>query len=147
MFLLLALRRAIMPSLAKASRENGSTTSQGQPLHVPPLGSAQGHHALLGKGVQGEWVHHKPGPASPCSSSWLCAGPSCPPWQRRPGRMGPPQARASLSMFLLLALRRAIMPSLAKASRENGSTPFWLMTTKVFPFSLVQTFFFSSIIF
>mmetsp|Transcript_16300 Transcript_16300/g.25304 ORF Transcript_16300/g.25304 Transcript_16300/m.25304 type:complete len:210 (+) Transcript_16300:233-862(+) len=45
----------------------------------------------------------------------------------------PPQAFASLSMFLRFALRRPRIPSLAIMSSESGSMPFWLMTTKVSP--------------
>jgi hypothetical protein len=43
----------------------------------------------------------------------------------------PPQAKTSLSMFLLLALLRAMIPSRAKASKQIGSIPFWFRTTKV----------------
>ena len=44
----------------------------------------------------------------------------------------PPQANASRSIFRLLARRRAKMPSLANASSDSGSIPFWLMITNVF---------------
>lgn len=37
-----------------------------------------------------------------------------------------------LSMFLLFALRRATMPALARASRENGSIPYRIK--KIFNF-------------
>ena len=43
-----------------------------------------------------------------------------------------------------LARRNAMMPSLHKASSESGSMPFWLITTKVFLLSAVQTFRFNS---
>ncbi|RNA05078.1 hypothetical protein BpHYR1_051544 [Brachionus plicatilis] len=58
----------------------------------------------------------------------------------------PPHASVSRSMFLLLARRRAIIPSAASKSSETGSMPFWLMSTKLL---LVpsHTFFFSSMIF
>ena len=38
-------------------------------------------------------------------------------------------------MFRRLALRRPRMPSLASRSREMGSMPFWLITTKPSPLS------------
>lgn len=43
------------------------------------------------------------------------------------------------SMFLRFALRRAMIPFFARISRERGSMPFWLMTTKFFLFSFEST--------
>jgi len=62
----------------------------------------------------------------------------------------PPQANTILSMFLRLALRKAMMPALANISRQMGSMPFSLMTTKLVPllspFSSVVAFSLSSMI-
>ena len=49
----------------------------------------------------------------------------------------PPHAKTSRSMFLRLARRRAMMFSLHNKSREIGSIPFCVMTTK--PLSLPCT--------
>mmetsp|Transcript_6793 Transcript_6793/g.15038 ORF Transcript_6793/g.15038 Transcript_6793/m.15038 type:complete len:216 (+) Transcript_6793:757-1404(+) len=61
-----------------------------------------------------------------------------PAWPRASGTSSsteltdtPPHASCSLSMFLRLALRSAMMPSLASMSREMGSMPFMLITTKL----------------
>ena len=56
------------------------------------------------------------------------------------------------SMLRRFARRRARIPFLARISRERGSMPFWLITTKFFFFSLLptawsQTRFLSSTIF
>lgn len=44
-------------------------------------------------------------------------------------------ATTDLSMFLLLARRRAKIPCLTRTSRDMGSIPFWLMRTNVRGFS------------
>mmetsp|Transcript_112467 Transcript_112467/g.363161 ORF Transcript_112467/g.363161 Transcript_112467/m.363161 type:complete len:246 (-) Transcript_112467:801-1538(-) len=59
----------------------------------------------------------------------------------------PPTASGNRSMFRRLARRSAMMPSCASISRDGGSMPFWLMTTRFRLFSSVQTFFLSSTIF
>jgi hypothetical protein len=58
----------------------------------------------------------------------------------------PPQANTILSIFLLLARLKAIIPALANNSRQIGSIPFSLTTTKDLSFPSV-TLFLSSIIF
>lgn len=58
----------------------------------------------------------------------------------------PPQANTILSIFLRLALLKAMMPSFANLYRQIGSIPFSFITTK--DLSLFShTFFFKSIIF
>jgi len=42
------------------------------------------------------------------------------------------EKKSNRSMFLLLALLNAKIPSLASISRDRGSIPFWLMITKPF---------------
>ena len=49
-------------------------------------------------------------------------------------------------MLRFFARRSAMMPSFASMSSENGSMPFWLITTKFWSGS-VHTFRFSSITF
>mmetsp|Transcript_27339 Transcript_27339/g.76346 ORF Transcript_27339/g.76346 Transcript_27339/m.76346 type:complete len:413 (-) Transcript_27339:119-1357(-) len=56
----------------------------------------------------------------------------------------PPQANTRRSMLRFLARRRATMPAFWKASREMGSMPFWLITTKPLSGSSPHTFFFSA---
>ena len=56
----------------------------------------------------------------------------------------PPQESTRRSMLRFLARRKPTIPSLASMSREMGSMPFWVITTK--PLSLPShTFFFSAI--
>jgi len=58
----------------------------------------------------------------------------------------PPQARTILSIFLRLALLKAIIPSFANCSRQIGSIPFSLIITKDLSFPS-QIFLLRSIIF
>mmetsp|Transcript_6069 Transcript_6069/g.8219 ORF Transcript_6069/g.8219 Transcript_6069/m.8219 type:complete len:285 (-) Transcript_6069:448-1302(-) len=56
----------------------------------------------------------------------------------------PPQHSTRRSMFLFLARRSPMMPSRDSISKEIGSIPFWLRTTKFFSGCPSQTFFFNA---